>query len=112
MVREGGGIAVSFNGNAYAVREADTAIISSDTQIISLITEVFKQKGRVGIFEFAEDWGKKIKAEHDAFIKLQNLYQKTLFGFHKVTDENMSEIILQSTSFRKKVRGEKIGGLG
>ena len=112
MVREGGGIAVSFNGNAYAVREADTAIISSDTQIISLITEVFKQKGRVGILEFAEDWGKKIKVEHDAFIKLQNLYQKTLFGFHMVTEENMSEIILQSTSFRKKVRGEKIGGLG
>jgi len=116
MVREGGGLAVSFNGNSYAVAEADIAVLSYDTEVTSLLTEAFAKWGTERVMGIVEEWGgairKKAGGEDPLIARLKRLDKKRLAGLYAVTDTNRSLITTQSAAFRKTVRGEGIGGLG
>lgn len=96
MVRKGGGIAVSFNGNIYAIREAEIAVISPDAWPIWRLVSAFHREGRKGVLNLARGDTTKIEPP----------------WIGKIDRENMEVIAERSSSFRKSVRGEKIGGLG
>ncbi len=93
-VRERKGVSISFNGNRYALMESDIAILSSDSTILLLIAETFVKGGRDAVIELAAQW--KIDEPRIFLIK----------------KERMDYLITESESYRKKIRGEKIGSLG
>lgn len=110
LVREGGGLTISFNGNEYAVREAELAVISSNTLITALIAYVFRKFGKEAVMELAEGWPDTLNkyATHPFHERLR----RDLPRVEVVSKSNLPTLIEESVLFRKKVRGEKIGALG
>ena len=85
LVRNGGGLAVSFNGNDWAVKEAKIAVTASNALPTAFLAQMFLNHG-IGIMD-------------------------DLLVTH-VNDETVSEVSKKSVRVRKSVRSEKIGSLG
>jgi len=115
LVKENGGLAVSFNGNSYAVKNADIAVVSENNLVTVVITDIFYRFGKEEVLKVVKSWSQaSLKA---AGVDLKLL--KEVFGFSDtgpkvqiVTRENMNSIVTESSEFRKKVRGVAIGRLG
>lgn len=111
-----GGIAVSFNGNEYAIKEAEIAVISYNTTVITLLADIFNRYGTDGVLEFTREYSQ----DHYSALKSslvdpeirKNLKKGVLPKIEIITPENIEEIIDKSSNFRKKLRGESIGALG
>ncbi len=85
LVRKGGGMTVSFNGNDWAVREAAFAVTAENALPIGLVAHLFLNRGADGFQELA---------------------------MTEIRPENMQSFSAHSSRVRKSVRTEKIGALG
>jgi energy-converting hydrogenase A subunit R len=117
LVREGGGLTVAFNGNDYALREAEFAIIADNTVVTSVLAEAFHKAGVEGIMTMAEDWnidGLRSSGLVNEYLlrEFERTYPDKLPTVAKITPQNMKTLMRQSASFRRSVRGEAIGALG
>ena len=52
-VRAGGGLAISFNGNRYALNAAEVVVVSDSAWSIALLTAIFRLWGKEGVLEVA-----------------------------------------------------------
>jgi energy-converting hydrogenase A subunit R len=116
LVRDHGGLAVSFNGNSYSVRESDVAVLSGDTIVTSVLAEAFSRQGKEGALRLVDEWRPSGLKKYCAVPELRER-MSVLFGggfpqVEQVTDDNMERLIRESSVFRKTVRGEAIGKLG
>jgi len=93
-VREEGGLAVSFNGNRWAVEEADLAIISPRADPMGPLAHAFLSGGRSAVD--GGDWAAGYSDATAAWLK----------------EYDIEEIVEASERMRKAVRGEVIGRLG
>ena len=116
LVRRNDGVTVSFNGNVYAVREANVAVLSTNVVIVAVIADIFNRLGKESVFSMLDDWGyaglKKFNVNPLLQEKLQKLFPETLPKTRKLTASNRKELAAESSAFRKIVRGEKVGRLG
>jgi len=116
LVRENGGLAVSFNGNQYAVKNAEIAVLSEHSIVTAIIADVFSRFGKQQALSLAENWNpetlKKSPVNQKLLNSLFKLYPKKLPKVKIITEENMGILAKESSEFRKKVRGEAIGRLG
>ena len=85
LVKASGGIAVSFNGNNWAVKEASFAIVAQNALPIGWLATLFIEEG------------------HSGFDNLM---------IDAITQENTDTIARMSSRVRKDVRTETIGSLG
>ncbi len=85
MVKNAGGIALSFNGNDWAVKEASFAVTAQNALPIGWLAELFLSQGHMGFEDL------------------------TMSVLNSETVDNISRV---SCRVRKNVRTEKIGGLG
>jgi energy-converting hydrogenase A subunit R len=114
LVKECGGLAVSFNGNSYAVKNADVAVISESNFAVAVIADVFYRLGREETLNVLKSWSES--ALRAVGVNLELLRQ--VFGVvggpkvQIVTSENMTLVVTESSEFRKRVRGVAIGRLG
>ena len=115
LVRNAGGLTISFNGNRYAVREAEIAVMSYHTDITSILADVFNRFGKQKVLNLAENWSLdalKSLCSPSLFSKLKILSSEKALRIEKITSGNMERLTLESSTFRKTVRGEVIGKLG
>lgn len=116
LVRKHGGLTVSFNGNEYAIREAEIAVISDNTTVTSILADTFNTSGKDGVIKLVEEWSYSGLEKHCANSVLRNrmfkLYPTTLPQVEMITPANRRSLISESSSFRRKVRGVAIGRLG
>lgn len=116
LVREKGGLTVSFNGNQYAIKNAEIAVLSENSIVTSIIADVFNKIGKQQTLSLAENWSRntltKSSANQPLLSSLFRLYADELPKVKIITAENMENLAEESTEFRKKVRGEAIGRLG
>lgn len=112
LVKNAGGIAVSFNGNRYAIRDAQVACISPNAMILAALAIKFKQAGVESIISLASDWESQKSAFEDS-IKLE-LPGFSVEGTSLILIEyaDLDRLMTESERFRKQVRGEKVGRLG
>lgn len=85
LVKAGRGMAIAFNGNDWAVREASFAVTARSADPIGWIAALFAAAGAEGF--------------HDLIMEA-------------VSPPRISEISRHSSRIRKEVRTEKIGSLG
>jgi energy-converting hydrogenase A subunit R len=117
LVRENGGLTVSFNGNNYAVRNAEIAVLSENSIVTAIIADVFCRQGKQAALKLVENWNLQ-SLERNGVVSLSlldhlfSLYPQTLPKVQIVTAQNMKTLLKESSEFRKKVRGEAIGRLG
>jgi energy-converting hydrogenase A subunit R len=116
LVRNAGGLSVSFNGNNYAVRNAEVAVQSESNLVTAVLADVFCYKGKAAAMQLIEDWSPKAVAQYGADPALLSQFQTVtangLPNVQIVTSKNMDSITKQSSQFRKQVRGVSIGRLG
>jgi energy-converting hydrogenase A subunit R len=116
LVRESGGLSISFNGNDYAVRESEVAVLSGDTTVTSVLAEAFSRQGTEGAFRLVEEWGpsglKKFCGSPDLRERMLRLFSDGFPRVERITDDNVERLKRESSVFRKTVRGEAIGKLG
>lgn len=116
LVRENGGLTVSFNGNYYAVGNAEVAIMSENSVATAVIADMFLRHGKQQTLRLVENWGGKAlsKSLVDSTLleRLSVLYPMELPKVKIITGKNMEALAKESSEFRKKVRGEAIGRLG
>ena len=83
------GLAVSFNGNKYAVNAADLGIMAENADPVEKLAYAFLAGGRKEAMQYAPE-----------------------IGFTVLTDENKASFAQESNKFRKTVRTKEIGRLG
>lgn len=115
LVKENGGLAVSFNGNSYAVKNADVSVVSESNLVTAIIADVFYRLGREETLKLLSgSWSEAVLEGVGVSLELL----KQVFGLvvspkvQIVTSENMNLIVAESSEFRKRVRGVAIGRLG
>ena len=116
LVRDSGGLTVSFNGNSYAVREAEIAVLSKNAAVTAFLASMFSELEKRRLLNTIKDW-KPSSFRKFYLKKLGKRFSATITrdGFPQVrlvTQFNMEKLISESTEFRKNVRGEAIGRLG
>jgi energy-converting hydrogenase A subunit R len=111
-VKRSKGLSVAFNGNQYAVRNADLAVISESALPIALIAEAFKEHGRKGVFSLVNKWPGSLHGLADSKIAHSVLSLNENPILVQIRRPNMKQIAEESNNFRKKVRGKAIGSLG
>jgi energy-converting hydrogenase A subunit R len=111
MVKKGRGLAVSFNGNAYAIKAAQVACLSRDTGIISICAQLFASAGREGVLALLPRWGREVlQAAGIEERQMANLSPEAEIG--EITPDSQARWAVRSQEFRKHVRGVRIGSLG
>jgi energy-converting hydrogenase A subunit R len=117
LVKANGGLTVSFNGNNYAVRNAEIAVLSDNSIVTAVIADVFCRQGKQVALKLVENWNLP-SLESSGVVSLSildhvfTLYPETLPKVQIITAENMELLAKESSEFRKRVRGEAIGKLG
>jgi len=116
LVRENGGLAVSFNGNSYSVRESEVAVLSGDTTVTSVLAEAFSRLGKEGTLRLVNEWSSSGLEKYCAVLELRErmvvLFSDGFPQVEQVNADNMERLMRESGVFRKTVRGEAIGKLG
>jgi len=116
FAKESGGIAVSFNGNEFALREAEIAVMADNTVMISIIAYLFNRYGREEVINFINSYTEnKIGAINSYPIsdELKESFNKVnLPEIAVVNSKNYENLVNKSRTFRNLVRGEAIGLLG
>ena len=115
LVKESGGLAISFNGNHYAVQNADISLMSSDGAVIAVILQAFVRRGKKETLDIVANWNR-----HTLEDTLTDDLKEWFFKLHPndlpkakiVTKENMDILAKESSKFRKRIRGEDVGRLG
>ena len=116
LVRQGGGLTLAFNGNSFAVREAEVAVLSENALTTAVVADVFNRFGKDQALTVVKEW-KRTKVEKldlhlplkDSFLKR---FDRKFPRAELVIKANMERLMRESSSFRKSVRGEAIGMLG
>ncbi len=116
LVRANDGLTVSFNGNIYAVTNAEVAVLSGSNLVTAVIADVFCRFGKEKTISVLRSWSydvlKKSGVDNALLKKLSGLYPDALPKAQIVTAQNMETLVKESSEFRKKVRGVAIGRLG
>jgi len=116
LVRAGGGLTVSFNGNGYAVKNAEVAVLSESNLVTAVIADLFCRLGKEKTIGALGSWSHEsltTSGVDNALLKqLVGLYPDGLPKVQIVTAQNMDSLVKESSEFRKKVRGVVVGRLG
>jgi len=116
LVRDGGGLTVSFNGNSFAVREAEVVVLSGNAVVTAVLVDVFSRFGKDQVINLIREWKPSTMKQFTLNPSLKEcfltLYLHTFPRIELVTAQNIDKLMQESTAFRKSVRGEAIGKLG
>jgi len=116
LVREGGGLTVSFNGNNYAIRSAEVAVLSENAIVTSILVDIFFRFGKGYVMRLVEEWSpsalERYCVDETLIKKIFNLFPDALPKVEFISPVNLNRLMKRSSNFRKTVRGEAIGGLG
>jgi energy-converting hydrogenase A subunit R len=116
LVRVSGGLSVSFNGNSYAVKNAEVAVQSESNLVIAVIADLFCKQGKEETLKVLKAWSGEALLNSGVDDALLRQFRKVFVdGLPKVqivTAKNMQTLTKESSDFRKKVRGVSIGRLG
>jgi len=116
LVRNGGGVALSFNGNRYALRSAEVVCMSPHAFILAVFVDAFRRGGKKGLMEIVDRWGSASLMSFGIDPRLSKRFESLQSGegpkVYRVTDGNRATLIQESEAFRKKVRGIAVGSLG
>jgi energy-converting hydrogenase A subunit R len=116
LIRDNGGLTVSFNGNSYAVKNAEVAVQSESNLVTAVIVDLFCKLGKAKTLKALDSWNyetlKKSTVDEALLKQLSTLYSDILPKVQIVSAKNMESLIKESCAFRKSVRGVAIGRLG
>ena len=116
LVNQKGGLAISFNGNHYAVKNSEVAVLSNSNLVTAILTDSFVKFGKEKTIQLLENWSVKNLLKIGLDKSLLSIFlannQKKLPNVQIITPKNTDFLVDESNIFRQSVRGETVGGLG
>ena len=115
-VRAGGGLAVSFNGNRYALEAAEVVLVSDCAWPVALLTAIFRQWGKDGVLEVAAP---ETRTKSRALVLPEEMIEPILMGLqghlcniYLSSSPNREQMTRESEAMRARLRREAIAALG
>jgi energy-converting hydrogenase A subunit R len=115
-VRTGGGLAISFNGNRYAVQAAEVVVVSDSAWSIAMLTAICRLWGKEGVMEVAAP---ETRAKSRALVLPEEMIEPIAMGLqghqfniYLSTSPNLEKMIQESEAMRAKLQGAAIAALG
>lgn len=110
LVRDAGGVAMSFNGTDFAVRGANIAVLSKDATVGAVFASLFNDRGIEAILDLASNWNrdylKKCEFPDRSLLdRMLAAHPRKLPEVYAVNRSNVDEIAAKSAEFRKKLMG-------
>ncbi len=124
LVNSGRGVAISFNGNRYAINAARWAVLSTNTAVIAGLCKLMLEKGTGIMDQIPVDRDGELDTGimldemeaagvHAKILKaIADITGKGEFQVFKVSECPRDKVIAMSEKVRKSVRGHGIGELG
>jgi len=122
--KKAGGLALCFNGNEYAIRHSNFAIVSDNCIATAVIADIFENSNIENLKIIIKNWNIKtlenaVKEKiltKEIFKEFKDSYPSKLMNFPIVYDledkKDLEKKIETSKKFRKIIRGKEIGSLG
>ena len=115
-VRAGGGLAISFNGNRYAVNAAEVIVVADSAWPIAMLIAIFQLWGKEGVLEVAcpetRDKSRCLVLPEAVIEPIARGLEGHLFNLYDQSAENLDQVVEESQAMRAKLRGEAIAALG
>lgn len=110
LVKDSGGMAISYNGSEYAVRGCNIAILSKESTAGAVFAAEFYDKGLQAVLDLASNWERSYlkKADvHDTHLMETMLAEnpRKLPEVFIIDKDNVDEISEKSDAYRKKILG-------
>ncbi len=124
LVKGAGGLAISFNGNRYAIEHAELAILSSNTSIIFGISSLCLKNGMDAVKNMFKSGPGRIDydtlfaklsatvTDHNMLVEIESTTKNGTLELYNIEACDMEELVCKSEKVRKEVRGHKVGILG
>ena len=116
LVKQGGGLAVSFNGNQYAVSNSEIALMSADGIITAIVADTFIKFGKDKTLDLVAQWNNETlygSPADQALVKSFLMsHPRELPKARIITSENMESLAEESSAFRRRIRGISVARLG
>ncbi len=115
-VQAGGGLAISFNGNRYAVDAAEVILITDSAWPLVLLTAIFQLWGKEGVLEVAAP---ETRAKSRSLVLPEDVIEPVSLGLsgrqfnlYLAKGPDRDKIVHESLAMRTKLRGEAVAALG
>ena len=115
-VRAGGGLAISFNGNHYAVNAAEVVVVSDTAWSIALLAAICQLWGKEGVLEVAAP---ETRAKSRSLVLPEEVIEPVmmgltdrLFNLYLSKGPDRDHIAQESAAMRAQLRGEAVAALG
>lgn len=118
FLKENNGVSISFNGNNFALREAEIAVISDNTIITSIILDLHKKDN---LYDFIDKYSANPILAIDDFdideslkIKFKEIFKNEshIAVVEFIDNKNKDDLFKLSSNMRNKIRGQSIANLG
>ncbi len=115
LVKDSGGLAISFNGADYAVRGCNIAILSNDSTVGAVFAEEYYNGGIQSALDLASNWERKYLKNLDfsdrhLLAGMLEAHPRKLPEVYVVERENEDEVSARSDEYRKKLLGLRCSG--
>lgn len=108
FTRKQGGLSIAFNGNRYALNEAEFACIANHSYPLFVVVKKFNETGKKAAIKIASNWPNNLSTSEQKELALLAVGST----FARLEKDNFSHILKLSTQKRNELRGEQIGSLG
>ena len=115
-VREKGGLAISFNGNRYAVNAAEVIVVADSAWPIAMLMAIFQLWGKEGVLEVAcpetREKSRSLVLPEAVIEPIAMGLEGRVFNLYDQSADNLDKVVEESQTMRAKLRGEAIAALG
>jgi predicted HAD superfamily phosphohydrolase len=115
-VRAGGGLAISFNGNRYAVSAAEVVVISDSAWSIALLTAIVQSWGKEGVLEVAapetRDKSRALVLPEEVIEPIFTGLDGHMLNIYLSKGIDRAKITGEGLAMRAKLQGEAVAALG
>jgi energy-converting hydrogenase A subunit R len=115
-VWDGGGLAISFNGNRYAVNAAEVILVTDSAWPLVLLTAIFQLWGKEGVLEVAAP---ETRAKSRSLVLPEEVVEPVSLGLsgrqfniYLGRGIDRDKIAQESLTMRTRLRGEAVAALG
>ena len=92
LVRENGGLTVSFNGNNYAIKNAEVSVMSENNIVTAILADVFLKHGKTEASKIMENWNlSHLKEKPSRTVTSQNAFSRCTRRFAESSNSLTSE---------------------
>ena len=108
IIYDNEGLALSFNGDAYAVKGANVAVMSPDPIVAAVLISEFYTEGLEGVYSMIDSWDRKRLSDREhsdrhLMSAMLRKFPSKLPDVVIVDEDNLDRVTRESERFRRKL---------